>query len=108
MIYHPPASPEEAFALLGNETRIAIVDALGDADGSLSFSDLRSAVGVRDSGLFNYHLSKLLGAFVERTDDGYELSEAGVHAYESILDGSFGDRRRTETSETDGDRSRWT
>ncbi|MCH7660071.1 MAG: helix-turn-helix transcriptional regulator [Euryarchaeota archaeon] len=76
--------PEEAFALLGNETRVAIIRELGTADDPRSFSDLHAAVGVRDSGGFNYHLQKLVGSFVRRTDEGYELSGAGERIHESV------------------------
>lgn len=70
--------PSEAFAVLGSATRAAIVEALGDAERSLAFAELRERVGVADSGQFNYRLSKLRGAFVHRTDGGeYVLTYAG-------------------------------
>jgi DNA-binding HxlR family transcriptional regulator len=53
----------EAFEVLGNEIRTAMVLELADA-GPLSFSELRERVGVTDSGRFNYHLEKLVGRFV--------------------------------------------
>lgn len=77
-------SPEKAFSLLGNETRVAIIRELGATEDPRSFSDLHAAVGVRDSGGFNYHLQKLVGTFIRRADGGYELSEAGVRICESI------------------------
>jgi DNA-directed RNA polymerase subunit RPC12/RpoP len=88
-------TPDEAFSILGNETRIAIVQALGETDDSLSFSALRAAVGTRDSGKFNYHLNKLVGSFVRRTEDGYELSYAGYRIIGAIHSGTYrqGDRR---------------
>jgi len=42
--------PDDAFAVLGNETRMEILRALGDADGPLPFSELHDRVGTRDSG----------------------------------------------------------
>ncbi len=85
---HPPA---EAFALLGDETRIGIIQALGEAGGEgRSFSELRERVGARDSGRFNYHLNKLVGTFVRKTDDGeYELSYAGSRVVGAILSGEY-------------------
>lgn len=83
--------PEEAFAMLGNETRIDIVRVLGEARGEpLSFSELHGAVGIRDSGQFNYHLNQLIGTFVRRTDDGtYKLSYAGSRVVGAIFSGEF-------------------
>jgi DNA-binding transcriptional ArsR family regulator len=81
-------APDEAFAALGNETRMAILRALGEAGTSLSFSELRDRVGVRDSGQFNYHLDRLVGHFVRRSDEGYELRRAGERVVESVLSGA--------------------
>jgi DNA-binding transcriptional ArsR family regulator len=95
------ADPDEAFALLGNETRLAIVRSLWEADGhEATFSDLREAVGMRDSGQFNYHLGKLVDRFVEQSEsDTYQLTLAGQRVYGAILaglytqEGSVEDRR---------------
>lgn len=83
-------SPDETFALLGNEIRVAILRALAaDPDDARSFSDLREAVGERDSGKFNYHLRKLTDQFVKHTDDGYELSLAGRQVVGALLAGTY-------------------
>jgi DNA-binding transcriptional ArsR family regulator len=77
------ADATDAFALLSDETRVSILQSLAAAEASpedpdaLSFSELRTRVGVRDGGLFNYHLRKLRGQFVEKTDDGYRLTTEG-------------------------------
>lgn len=84
-------SLEEAFALVGNETRAKIVRVLGERphEGQ-SFSEIRSRVDEDiDSGQFNYHLQKLLGQFVERTDDGYLLRPSGLSLYRAIRSGTF-------------------
>lgn len=81
-------TPDDAFALLGNETRMGILQSLGHADDPLTFSDLRDEVGMRDSGQFNYHLDKLVGHFIERTDDGYVLQQAGRRVIEAVLSGA--------------------
>lgn len=67
----------EALEALGNEHRIAILRTLADADGALTFSELRERVGIDDAGRFNYHLNKLRGQFVRRAEAGYELGYAG-------------------------------
>ncbi|MFB6071161.1 MAG: ArsR family transcriptional regulator [Halanaeroarchaeum sp.] len=87
---------EDAFSLLGNEIRADIVRSLGDAhlekgdSASLSFSDLHSRVSEDlPSSQFNYHLQKLVGRFVEDTDDGYRLRPVGVNLYRVIRAGTF-------------------
>ncbi|WP_136601700.1 winged helix-turn-helix domain-containing protein [Salinigranum halophilum] len=84
-------SPDEAFATLGNETRLNILQALGAADGPLAFSALFDRVDVDDSGRFNYHLGELVGHFVGKTDAGYELRQAGRRVVEAVLSGAVTD-----------------
>lgn len=81
-------APDEAFAVLGNETRMEILQALGEGDAPIPFSELRERIGVRDSGQFNYHLGKLEGHFVRKTDAGYSLRQAGNRVIEAILSGA--------------------
>lgn len=81
--------PDEAFAVLGNETRIAILQALERADEPLAYSDLKRQVEVCDSGRFNYHLEKLIGHFVERSDEGYWLRTVGERAAKAVIAGTF-------------------
>jgi len=81
---------ESAFMTLSHDLRLEILLALWDAPGfSLSFSELRKAVGERDSGSFNYHLSELVGHFVAETDDGYELQYPGHRVLDAIQSGVF-------------------
>ena len=90
-------SPDEAFAILGNDTRLDILNALWEAGAhheyddiddtarTISFSELQRAVDVRDNGQFNYHLSELVPAFVRHTDEGYRLSGAGKQVCRAIV-----------------------
>lgn len=90
-------SPEEAFAVLGDGTRLDIIRALwragalheyDDLDTSattIPFSELRRRVDVDDNGQFNYHLSKLTPHFVRQTDGGYRLSEAGKKIARTVI-----------------------
>ena len=99
-------SPDEAFALLGNETRVEIIRALWEAHepfggDAVSFSELHDRVGVRDSGQFNYHLEKLTGHFVERTDEGYELRQRGLTFAYSVVAGTAGGDRTLPPAEVD-------
>lgn len=84
-------SPDDAFGVLGNETRMTILRTLIEAETKLSFSELRDRVGTYDSGQFNYHLGKVEGHFVEKTDDGYELKAAGRRVVEAVLAGAITD-----------------
>lgn len=81
--------PDEAFAVLGNESRINIITALGDAAEPLPFSDLYDKVDIPDSGQFSYHLNKLQSHFVQQTDDEYELTQAGLRVIEAVLSGAI-------------------
>lgn len=80
-------SPDEAFDLVGEEARLQILRALGEADGPLAYSELFERVEYDDSSNFNYHLEKLLGHFVRKTDEGYEPRLAGRHVVQAIFSG---------------------
>lgn len=94
-------SPEEAFSILGNETRIAILQALWETpETAVSFSDLRDRVAVADSGNFNYHLNQLADHFVRQTESGYELREAGKQVIRAVLAGAINEDAVLEPVET--------
>lgn len=81
-------SPNEAFSVLGDETRVQILHALGRADWPLAFSDLFDRVDYDSTANFSYHLEQLLGHFVERSEAGYELRRAGEQVVEAVLSGA--------------------
>ncbi|WP_266083184.1 winged helix-turn-helix domain-containing protein [Haladaptatus caseinilyticus] len=82
--------PEEAFAALSDETRLKILQVLWKSDiQTIPFSELRRTVGMRDPGQFNYHLDKLIGQFVIKTDGGYRLTQAGKHVNGAIASGMY-------------------
>ncbi len=87
-----PRDLAAVFDLLSDETRLAIVRALAESRcddpgrPALTFSELRERVGARDAGRFNYHLGKLRGVLVEKTDAGYRLTPRGVTAGTLLLD----------------------
>lgn len=93
--------PDDAFAVLGNETRMDILRQLGTSDGPVPFSALREQVGVSDSGQFNYHLDKLVGHFLEKTEEGYQLRRAGERIVEAILSGAVSDAPVMSSTEID-------
>lgn len=98
-------TPEAAFAALGNETRVAIVETLWQHwhGGPIPFSRLRKAVGLRDAGRFNYHVSKLRDHFVRRSDDGYELTPAGFKIAQSVVAGTGLDTARVDATTLESD-----
>lgn len=95
-------SPDEAFAVLGDETRLAILQELGQAADPLSFSELRARVGYDDPGNFQYHLNKLRGHFIRHTEDGYDLGEPGIQLVQAVESGAV-----TETPHIDATRIDW-
>lgn len=84
----PPPSPETAFAALGDETRLAVLRTLGEADGSLAFTELQRRVGYETAGNFSYHLDQLSGHFIRKTDDDYRLTRPGQRIVEAVLSGA--------------------
>jgi DNA-binding transcriptional ArsR family regulator len=84
-------SPAEAFGILSNETRIRILRELGESEQPVAFSDLRDRVGVHHGGKFNYHLDKLVGHFVDKTDAGYTLRRPGRWVIRTISSGNVTD-----------------
>jgi hypothetical protein len=90
-------SPDQAFAILGNEIRLEVIRVLWRADAAheyddgsdiaetMSYSELRTEVDIDDNGKFNYHLSQLAPHFVRRTDDGYRLSSAGKQIARTVI-----------------------
>ncbi|WP_435076687.1 winged helix-turn-helix domain-containing protein [Halococcus sp. AFM35] len=95
-------APADAFALIGNETRLSILEALWRAeDGPVRFSALNEMVGMRDSAQFNYHLGKLTDQYVRKVEEGYELRTAGAKVVSAVLAGSFTEHPRLEPFTTD-------
>jgi transposase-like protein/DNA-binding transcriptional ArsR family regulator len=95
----------DAFKLLSDEIRLAILLALWEVydphaeNNAVSFSQLFDRVGVRDSGNFSYHLNKLIGHYVEETDDGYRLRNSGLKIVRAVIAGSGLEKRRLPPTE---------
>lgn len=86
----------DAFELLGDETRLAVLLTLwdqhepdADAD-AVSFSELHDRVGYDDPGNFGYHLKRLAGQFIRKRPEGtgYELTNAGLKIVRSVIAGA--------------------
>lgn len=86
----------EAFALLGNETRLNILLAIWEeqvplaADNTVPFSHLFDRVDCDDRGTFSYHLEQLDGQFITQHTErgGYELSIPGLKLVRTIIGGT--------------------
>ena len=99
--------PHETFRTVGNETRLSVLHALWEVydpdtgSSSMSFSALRDAVDVADSGRFNYHLGKLTGTFITKSEGEYELTNAGLSLIQTIIGGAAIDETTLPPTETD-------
>jgi ssDNA-binding Zn-finger/Zn-ribbon topoisomerase 1 len=89
------AHATEAFTLLADETRLAILLALWEeynphADDNVPFSQLFERTRYDDRGNFSYHLEKLEGTFVEQYSErgGYELKTPGLRLVRAIIAGT--------------------
>nr|WP_198530063.1 helix-turn-helix transcriptional regulator [Halorubrum aethiopicum] len=98
--------PAEAFSLLGSDTRIEILQAMSAANADASpvgFTELFERVDIEDSANFNYHLQKLTGHFIKRSEDGYEFRHPGRKVVSSIFAGTLTDRTQLGFFPVDGD-----
>jgi hypothetical protein len=99
----------EAFALLGSETRLAILLALWQeydphaTDNAVSFSEVFDRVDYDDPGSFSYHLKQLDGQFIRRCEDseGYELRLQGLRFIQAVIAGAGVQDASLENTEID-------
>ncbi len=98
----------EAFKLLADETRLAILLALWEeyephADENVPFSRLLERVDYDNRGNFSYHLKKLEGPFVTQHTErgGYELRMSGLNLVQSIIAGTGIDDVSVDAAEID-------
>ncbi|MFC7057364.1 winged helix-turn-helix domain-containing protein [Halovenus salina] len=81
---------EAALSAIADQSRLSILQALWELDGATaSFSEIRAATGIDDSGKFNYHLDKLKPEFVRKEDDGYRLTSAGRRVIGAAVSGQY-------------------
>lgn len=81
----------DAVELVSHEARAEMLVALANRhreapqEPTLGFAELRKRVGHDDPGNFNYHLQRLTDGLVEKTDEGYELSDVGHQLVGALL-----------------------
>ena len=95
------SEPEEVFGLLSDDNRVEILRTLWNGDEPMGFSELHDAVGIGDSGQFNYHLKRLVDQFVTNSEEGYELTIAGDQINGAIESGSYTTSGRMEPVQMD-------
>jgi len=80
----------DALSVLAHDIRLDIVLALLEGWAGVHtepqrYSELMDTVGVEDSGKFNYHLDRLRGVYVEKTEEGYLPTAAATALYRAVL-----------------------
>jgi len=97
----------QGIELVSHDVRAGILLALAERkqeaprDPALGFAALRTRVGHDDPGNFNYHLKRLRGSLVEKTDDGYRLSNIGHYCVALLRSGQFDPDRTREFPDAD-------
>lgn len=103
-------SPAEAFALVGDRTRVSILRALGDAarnadpgtEVALSFSELYDRSVADSTQSLSYHLDQLAGTFVERDDGQYRLTPTGSRIVRAVFTGTYTEVPDVDPTTVDG------
>lgn len=98
---HSTLSPDEAFSVLGDETRLEILQVLSAGDGPLTYAELFERVKYDDPSNFSYHLNQVVGHFVRKTDRGYDLWDAGRRVVEAVVSGAVTETPVVEPTETE-------
>lgn len=89
----------EPFSLLAHEIRLQIIGAFFDRwerldpesstdthlQRGMRYSALMDAVGLEDSGKFNYHLDLLRGVYIEQVEDRYVPTASAIALYHVVL-----------------------
>lgn len=103
------AHATDAFALLADETRLAILLALWAeydphaTDNVVPFSEIFDRVDADDPGTFSYHLQQLAGQFIQQYPDGegYELRVPALRFIHAVIAGAGVEDSTVEPTEID-------
>lgn len=82
---------EDAFAVLASRIRLQILQALGDTSDqtAYSFTELYEAIDTANTSQFSYHLNELTDQYVQQTDGGYVISDAGLRIVQLVNAGEY-------------------
>jgi hypothetical protein len=104
--------PHEAFATLGDESRIEIMRAIAEAQATattaepaqveLAFSEIYDRVDVDGTSKLSYHLGELTGTFLRKGENGYSFTHAGEQIVRIVLSGNYEQPPAYGPIETDG------
>ncbi|QLG62417.1 winged helix-turn-helix domain-containing protein [Halorarum salinum] len=99
------ADADDAFAALGNETRLRVLRALAAADEPPTFTELFEATDEETSAGFAYHLRQLTDGYVRKDPDTerYRLTYAGRQAARALAAGTYTERVTREPEPVEGD-----
>lgn len=81
-------SPQEAFGVLGDDARLEILQALGEADEPLAYTELFERIGYDDRSNFSYHLDQLRDHFITKADGTYRIRRPGERVLEAVRSGA--------------------
>jgi hypothetical protein len=95
--YAGTGTVSDAFDPLGNETRIAVLRAMFERDGThlrpttRTFSELYEATEASTTAGFAYHLRQLVGPYLRKREDAeaYELTYAGLQVGRGLAVGTY-------------------
>ena len=96
----------ETFGALSDPARLEILVALARGETPMAYSTLRAATNVQDKGRFNYRVRQLRGEFIQRTDDGYVLTDGGRAFLRTVLTDADLARNRRRRPRCPGRRGR--
>lgn len=97
----------DVFELLSHPDRLSILRTLVEVsrsggDRTVRFTDLRDRSAIDDNGRFNYHLGRLVGVLVTRTNGRYRLSDFGHRVLAPMVAGAYDDDARPDEIESPG------
>lgn len=82
---------EDAFAVLASQLRLRILEALRDTDTGrrYTFTELYEAVDGPNTSQFAYHLDRLVPRYVQQSEEGYVVTDAGRRIVQSVSAGEY-------------------
>jgi len=99
-------SPGDAFAALGNEVRISILRAVADAaeiqGEGLRFKAIYDRTDVDSTSQLSYHLARLEGAFLRKSEEAYALTQAGERVVRAVRSGAYDESPSFEPTTIEG------
>jgi hypothetical protein len=97
-------APDDAFAALGDETRLRAIRTVASADEPPSFTELFEASEAETTAGFAYHLRQLAGRYLEKDEETerYSLTYAGRSVARALDAGTFTERVDCEPTAIDG------